>query len=324
MPATLTDQTMNGKPMYTVPAKSVLNMKSGFRHKLLCDGPTFTAGSACTFSCTFCYVEDLMKKSPHMAGIEARHEDIVLRRDGAIDALRHQLTHANGKPRYLDPDDQRVLYMSPLVDVAGNITLRDETIEACRLILELTHWHIRVLSKSNLLPTIAEALAEHRDRMIYGVSTGTLDDDLAKSFEIGTALVSRRLASLHWLQDHGYRTFGMICPSLPQADYATYAREMHAALRADRCENVWAEVMNVRGESMVRTVNVLNGAGYHDAAARLHGVSTDQGEWEKYSRATFEGHAPLYRFGQLRFLQYATKDTRAWWTERVYLGAVLL
>lgn len=324
MTATLMTQTMNGKPVYTVPAKSVLNMKSGFRHKLLCDGPTFTAGSACTFSCTFCYVEDLMRKSPHMAGITERHEDIVLRREGAINALRNQLAHSNGKPRYPDPADQRVLYMSPLVDVAGNVVLRDETVEACRLILELTHWHIRVLSKSNLLPTIAEALAQYRDRMIYGVSTGTLDDNLAKSFEVGTALVSRRLASLHWLQDHGYRTFGMICPSLPQGDYERYAREMHAAIRADRCEHVWAEVMNVRGESMTRTVDALHAARYGADAERLREVSTDQSAWETYSRATFEAHAPLYRLGQLRFLQYVTKATREWWAARSGAGAVLL
>src|SRR5436190_17847327 len=51
-----------------------------------------------------------------------------------------------------------------------------ETIEACKLILELTHWQIRLLSKSNLLPIIARELP--RDRIIYGVSTGTLDDKL--------------------------------------------------------------------------------------------------------------------------------------------------
>jgi len=325
MAATLTNQSMNGKRVYVVPAKSVLNMKSGFRHKLLCDGPTFTAGSACTFSCKFCYVEDLMRKSPHMQGVDQPHEDVVIRREGAIEALRRQLTHGNsGKPKYLDPADQRVLYMSPLVDVAGNIILRDETIEVCKLILELTHWHIRILSKSNLLPSIAQALSQHRGRLIFGVSTGTLDDSLAKSFEVGTALVSKRLESLRWLQDNGYRTFGMICPSLPQGDYEHFAREMRDAIRADRCEHVWAEVMNVRGDSLVRTVDALRAAGYSADADRLHSVSTDQDAWETYSRATFEAHAPLYQSGQLRFLQYITKATRPWWETHVARGAVLL
>lgn len=107
MTAILTQQTMNGKPVYAVPAKSVLNMKSGFRHKLLCDGPTFTAGSACSLSCTYCYVPELMRKSPHVAGVPDNHEDIVLRREGAIEALFNQLTVAvkGGQrgPRYPRP-----------------------------------------------------------------------------------------------------------------------------------------------------------------------------------------------------------------------------
>lgn len=329
MSASLTSEVMNGKPVYTVPAKSVLNMQSGFAHKLLCDGPTFTAGTACSFSCTFCYVEDLMRKSPHVAGLDQPFEDVVIRRDGAIDALRRQLTFANGKPRYSDPDDNRVLYMSPLVDVAGNVTLRDETIEACKLILTLTHWQIRMLSKSNMLPSIAEALApfNSRNRMIFGVSSGTLDDDLAKTFERGTALVSRRIQSLHWLQDHGYRTFGMICPSLPQPDgcgYFKFAQAMHRALRADECEHVWAEVMNVRGESMTKTVNALRDGGFTAEADRLHDVSTDPEAWEWYSRSTFIAHSGLYREGQFRFLQYVTRGNKEWWSLRVSDGAVLL
>ncbi len=35
-----TRNVMGGKPVYQVPAKSVLNLDSGFKHKLLCDGPT--------------------------------------------------------------------------------------------------------------------------------------------------------------------------------------------------------------------------------------------------------------------------------------------
>jgi DNA repair photolyase len=263
--------TMNGKPVFEVPAKSVLNLDSDFRHKRLCDGPTFTAGTACGYTCTFCYVPAIMRKSTHLAPLppDLRHADVVIRRAGAVEALRAQLT-SRGTPRYLDdPADNRVLYASPLVDIAANVELADETIQACKLILELTHWQIRLLSKSPLIVRIAEALAEHRDRVIYGLSTGTLDDGLAHAFELGTARVSKRLAALHWLQDHGYRTFGMLCPSLPQTDYGAFARALHDAIRAERCEHVWAEVLNVRGDSMIRTVTALRAAGYGTEAAAV-------------------------------------------------------
>src|SRR5947208_2637146 len=59
-------------------------------------------------------------------------------------------------------------------------------------------------------------------RMIFGVSTGTFDDRLAAAFEEGTPLVSKRINSLHVLQDNGFRTYAMVCPSLPFASPSSY------------------------------------------------------------------------------------------------------
>lgn len=338
-------QTMNGKPVFTVPAKSVINMTSGFVHKLLCDGPTFSTGSACAYSCSFCYVESMMHKNPHWQAIkgqapEGKFENVVIRRRGAIEAMRSQLT-TKGKPRYDDPDDRRVIYSSPLVDVAANMDLVRETVHACRLILKLTNWQIRLLSKSNLLPKIAQMLdggleltdmseagltGEARARIIYGVSTGTLDDRLAAAFEQGTPKVSKRIESLHWLQDNGFRTFGMICPSLPQRDYQAFAQEMAEAIRAEKCEHVWAEVLNVRGDSMTRTCAALRAAGYKWEASELEKVANDKGHWENYARLTFLGHSVAYEWNplMLRFLQYVNKENKEWWEARKNIGAVLL
>jgi DNA repair photolyase len=356
--------TMNGKPVFTVPAKSVINYTSGFGHKLLCDSLTFTAGSACAYSCTFCYVEDLMRKNPHWAAAQAANPgagftDVVIRRSGTAAAIAKELTDRNGKPRYLQPmpenckeEDKRlygpaVIYASPLVDVAANMELVNETVEICKTILLATPWLIRLLSKSNLLPKIAQALdggaipcgcESHekfrqaaRERIIYGVSTGTLDDKLAQAFEVGTPLVSKRIASLHWLQDNGFRTFGMICPSLPQENYGKFALEMADALRADKCEHVWGEVINARGDSFTRTHDAIKSAGYNYQATLFHTASHDKQYWEQYARATFEAHAYAYRLQtgpdgkpKLRFLQYVTKDTKAWWKARESEGAILL
>lgn len=334
-------ERMNGKPVYYVPAKSVLNLESGFGHKLLCDFLTFSAGSACAYECSYCYVTDLMKKSPHLKDVRDQHlaqfpdqpvpshSEIVIRRRGVLDALRHQLT-VRERPRFDDPSDQRVIYMSPLVDVAANPTLCEETVEVCRIILELTHWHIRMLSKSSFLPRIAKALGRTngaRKRIIYGVSTGTLDDDLARCFEEGTALVSKRLESLRWLQDNGYRTFGMICPSLPLQSswaYEQFSRDICEAIRIDRCEHVWAEVMNLRGESFTRTIADLKKARYHKEAYLLEVVTEEKDKWELYARDTFLAHIKFVPAKKFRFLQYVTATTRSWWEQQQSKGAVLL
>lgn len=356
--------TMNGKPVFEIDARTVINFKSAFAHKLLCDGLTFSAGSACNYRCSFCYVGDMAQKFPGLSIKGQKHEDIVVRRKNAPELARAQLVHANGRARFPEPTDTRVIYASPLVDVAGNIELANETVAICRLILALTHWQIRLLSKSNLLPRIARDLEAHpelraRERVIYGVSTGTLQNSLARAFEEGTPLVSKRLESLHWLQDNGYRTFGMICPSLPQTDYAAFAANMRDAIRANRCEHVWAEVINVRGDSFIRTHRAL--AAEHPADAELlRVVMNDKEKWEAYARATFLAHAEVYKgqtvtpfagvsptpssagghergentgqtpgaqqgaTAKLRFLQYVTADSSAWWATEIPRGAILL
>jgi DNA repair photolyase len=209
-----------------------------------------------------------------------------------------------------------------------------ETIEICRTILELTNWQIRLLSKSNLLPKVAEGLAgqapdlareiDWKARVIYGVSTGTLDDGLAKAFEEGTPLVSKRIQSLHWLQDNAFRTYGMVCPSLPHEDYTKFAREAAAAIRADRCEHVWAEVINLRGESFTRTLKALHAAKFDWEADHVDGVMTYKNAWETYARKTFEAHSSVLPKGKLRFLQYVTPSTKAWWKSQESRGAICL
>lgn len=323
---------MNGKPVYTVPAKTVINFESGFGHKLLCDGPVFNAGQACVYRCAFCYVDAMeLKQRPwfekHGVQYDADgHAGVVIRNRDAVARAREQLLAHPGTERR----KRKVIYSSTKVDVAGNMELVRETVELCKVILANTNWDIRLLSKSNLLPKIAEALSDWdihnraRERVIYGVSTGTLDDKLAQAFEEGCPLVSKRIQSLHWLQDNGFRTFGMICPSLPQSDYPKFASDMHAALRADQMEHVWAEVINVRGDSFIKTERCLREAGYELDANCLALVSGDKPSWEQYARDTFEAHAPLYPEGKLRFLQYVTKATRPWWAARKARGAVLL
>lgn len=327
-------QTMNGKPVYTRASKTVINWESGFKQKLLCDGSTFSTGSACCYSCSFCYVPAIMQRSPQMDGIKEAFHDVVVRRANALGTLEEQLRSAKGKRL---ANQKLVIYASPLVDVAGNMDLVRETIEACESILSLTNWDIRLLSKSNLLPKVALGLeghcasAEARKRVIYGVSTGTLDDKLAKAFEAGTSLVSKRIESLHWLQDNGYRTFGMICPSLPMRDaydYQIFANSAYSAIRAHMCEHVWAEVINVRGDSFTRTRDALVAGGFKAEAKEIDIVSSDKMVWEQYSRQTFMAHHSIFRdhdaLDKLRFLQYVNKDNEQWWSAFVGEGAVLL
>lgn len=213
--------------------------------------------------------------------------------------------------------------------MASNIELLRETAALCNIILENTSWQIRLLSKSSLLHRLFKdnlIPAKHRHRIILRFSTGTLDDDVARAIETGTARVSKRLESLHWLQNEGYRTFGMICPSLPQDDYNRYSGDICEAIRVDRCEHVWAEVINLRGRSLVRTLAALHRSGLVKQAEALSMVmgSGNQAAWEQYARDTFLAHTHHVPASKLRFLQYVNDDTAGWWANHRQAGAVLL
>lgn len=193
----------------------------------------------------------------------------------------------------------------------------------CRVVLENTNWDIRLLSKSNLLPLIAKGIPEeHAQRMIYGVSTGTLDDELGK-FEKGTALISKRIQSLRKLQDMGLRTFGMICPVLPQRDYDAFAEMLADTICIDRCEHVWGEVFNPRGGALKSTQSSLVGLGFDWEAQEL-GRLTDNEAWEDYARNVFTAMRKVVPDDKLRFLQYVQKEHLEWWQQHVGKGAVLL
>jgi hypothetical protein len=101
---------------------------------------------------------------------------------------------------------------------------------------------------------------------------------------------------------------------------------MAGAIRSDRCEHFWAEVINVRGQSMARTMAALRNANFHAEAERLQGVcgTGRKIDWEAYARATFLAHTQCIAPKTLRFLQCVTPGTRDWWKSYENRGAVLL
>lgn len=331
--------TMNRKPvLIRENACTVLTLDNDeFRAKGLCGAAVLNLGDTCAFSCEYCYVPSVMNRvaTPVIRTYNERHgtslglRDVVVRRKDAIELLRAQLLHKDGSPRFTDEADQRVVFSSSVVDIGANGDLLAETAQACNLILKHTKWQIRLLSKSSRVRELVEkGMLEKSqlDRVIFGFSTGTLDDKLAAAIETGTARVSERIKALRWLQDEGFRTFGMICPSLPQEDYHRFSREICDAICAERCEHVWAEVINLRDDSLNRTVAALRAHGFAAEAERVAAVSGDgaAARWEKYAQQTFEAHAKVLPPGKLRFLQYVTNESRNWWKSKESEGAILL
>ena len=85
-------KTMNGKPVYEITVLDVINFQTEFIHKLLCSVATFSLGSACAFSCAYCYVESIVRKHPEVVRLSKewdrlglKFEDVVVVRCQSLD-----------------------------------------------------------------------------------------------------------------------------------------------------------------------------------------------------------------------------------------------
>lgn len=237
-----------------------------------------------------------------------------------------------------------VVFASAFVDVAATKELALETVCICELLLKLTDFHIRLLSKSPLLyEIVARELAkrhpETKSRVIFGLSVGTIDDAIARVIEPDAPSPTRRLNALRALQDAGFRTFGMVCPILPQANPKDYAKQVMKKIRSTQCEHIWAEPVNARTkrqtgsrkeDSFRDTLRALRRAvkeGHpdHRVADRFERVISDKTAWGQYCREIFEAFVEVAPAGKLRWMQYPTTDKDIkWWLGKRRLGALVL
>jgi hypothetical protein len=74
---------------------------------------------------------------------------------------------------------------------------------------------------------------------------------------------------------------------------------------------------------MSRTINALRAGGFQEEASMLE-ATRDREVWEHYARDTFIAHVTHDYYGKLRFLQYVTPRSRAWWAGQKEAGAILL
>src|SRR5690606_12396317 len=131
----------------------------------------------------------------------------------AIEKLEHQLA---SKPKSWGAGSTIVVSM--LTDAFSPDLVRNGiTRRALELLLDHTGFRIRILTKNSIVgraPWI-DLFAEHKERFVVGLSTGTMDDSWARRVEVGTSSPSSRLRALHALQDAGVPTYGMLCPVFP-------------------------------------------------------------------------------------------------------------
>jgi len=291
--------------------KTGIAVTKGFQKKLLADYAV-NIGNVCEFGCTFCYVPAVTTKQKTVQDVLAKgyqFEEFSLYRDRL-----NVLDYVSKDLQKISPEDTSTVFFCTTCDPCSTEKHANTSTEAIRLIVERSNLQVRVLSKSLLIKVIAQHLSAHKKRVIYSLSTGTSIPEISAAIEENASPIAERVEALHWLQDSGYRTYGMICPVLPSE--VSRVDELLKQVRPDRCEHVWAEAMNVRGKSLVKTKEALAAANLEDHALELQRIlgTGNRKNWIEYSKKLFLAFqsqmAAIGQLDKLRYLQYVTAHDR--------------
>jgi len=295
------------KQKFTYEGKTGIAETKGFQKKQLADFAC-NIGNICQFGCTFCYVPSVVTKQKNVQEI--------LKEGYGWDEISHYRTKENlvkcveRDLKKIVPGDKRMVIFCTTCDPCASEEHADITSSAIRLIMESSDLQVRVLSKSTLILEIAKELDPYRERIIYGLSTGTIRPEISACIEENASPVQDRFKTLDFMQGTGYRTFGMLCPILPSE--MPYLDKLIDAIDVRKCEHIWAEALNVRGKSLVKTRDQFKNCGLDEDAKSLDQVMGNKANWRDYSKELFLNvRNELEKRGateKLRFLQYVIRE----------------
>jgi len=277
-----------------------------FQKKLLADH-TVNIGNACSLGCSYCYVPDMTFKHKSLKNIE--NKGYTLRQisnyrnhSNVVSTVTRDLKKNNLK------ENETVFFCSTCDPCASAANVKT-TIAAAKLILQGSKSQIRVLSKSDRIIDVALVLSHYKDRVIYGLSTGTCLDEISNSIEGNASPIKERVAALHWLQNNGYRTYGMICPVLPSEKGRV--KELLDQVRPENCEAVWVEAINDKGTSLTNTLTALQHSDLDFHAYAIKAIMQSKDQWRQYTQELYLGFRRELRkqnmMHKLHYLQYTTK-----------------
>jgi DNA repair photolyase len=180
-------------------------------------------------------------------------------------------------------------------------------------ILDQPGWTVRILTKNAAVAEDFDIIKKHRDRVLVGISlTGTPDKEAALSvIEPNASPISERMKALKRAHKLGLRTYGMLCPLLPGIGNAPEQIDRLVQFVSEcGAEEVFAEAVNLRGNGLKRTEEVLRAGGFQGEAAAIAKIRK-QVHWSPYVVVLVRDLQKAMRkhmtINHLRILMYSKK-----------------
>ena len=152
-------------------------------------------------------------------------------------------------------------------------------------ILSEPGWTVRILTKNAAVVQDYELIAQHRERVLVGLSiTAPADQaDLIAALEPLASPIPDRIAALRKAHDCGLRTYAMYCPVLPGiADKQHQIDDLVCLAHKCSAEEIFAEPVNARGPGLRHAQEALGRAGFH-SEAQLLGAIRRREAWSQYA-----------------------------------------
>ncbi|MGD0089208.1 MAG: radical SAM protein [Planctomycetota bacterium] len=177
-------------------------------------------------------------------------------------------------------------------------------------ILSEPGWSVRILTKNASVIADYDLVAQHRDRVLVGLSiTGTAENEaLLRVIEPNASTITERISAMERAKALGLRTFGMFCPLIPGVADTPEQVDQLIRLAAAWCvEEVFVEPVNQRGPGLRLTQDALEQHDYHDQALAIKAIRQKK-TWSAYVvrllnhvQHSMRQHLEI---GRLRFLLY--------------------
>ena len=258
--------------------------RNNFVHKSLSSW-SYNIAIGCAHKCRFCYVPEVStnrmaaKLAPFgVTDPDGQWGDYVFPRTWDRSAFLASLHKAEGTPASaLNADGNRAVMLCTTTDpyqtlggkwqVAGGTNTAelvtcnpspspDEQMrvlvrEALELLLMKSSLRVRILTRSPLARRDFDLMKLFGERLMFGMSLPTLNNQLARIYEPNAPAPSQRLATLKAAQAEGIPVFVAVAPVYPECDY----NDMRATLEAVKELNphtIYMEPINIRADNVER------------------------------------------------------------------------
>lgn len=142
-----------------------------------------------------------------------------------------------------------------------------------RAILEQTPAKVRILTKNAKVAEDFDLIHRYRDRVMVGISVTGLPEHEAilRVLEPAASPVSERIDAMHQASARGLRTYAMFCPMFLGLLGGGWKNTSSLVKLATlwHVEDIWTEILNPRGNALIRCIEALRTAGYGKIADRF-------------------------------------------------------